>query len=165
MSQCDLNCSVSENGVDALKLVQKNLDLMNEETQYDMLKHIHLIILDWNMPLMKGDEACRKIRLLYENYNNSKNMDEKLKHVPVNKRLSTMEKIRDEESNQDQHSNIEDKIVQLKQELSQVKSILQAESVIDRMPLIICNSAFLNASEEQTAKEVGFDMIVSGTMT
>ena len=76
-----------------------------------------------------------------------------------------MEKIRDEESNQDQHSNIEDKIVQLKLELSQVKSILQAESVIDRMPLIICNSAFLNASEEQIAKEVGFDMIVARTMT
>ena len=43
-----------------------------------MLKHIDLIILDWNMPIMKGDEACEKIRLLYENYNNQKNMDEKL---------------------------------------------------------------------------------------
>ena len=48
---------------------------------------------------MKGDEACRKIRILYDNYNNYKNMDEKLKHVPVNKHLNRMERIRDDESN------------------------------------------------------------------
>lgn len=84
LSQFDLTCSFTENGVDAFKHVQKNLDMMNEDNQCDMLKHIHLIILDWNMPLLKGDEACRKIRQLYDNYNNYKNMDEKLKNVPVN---------------------------------------------------------------------------------
>ena len=56
--------------------------MMNDPTQIDMLKHIHLIILDWNMPLMKGDEACQKIRQLYDHYNNTKNMRAKLREVP-----------------------------------------------------------------------------------
>lgn len=78
MKTQDLVCSFTENGVDAFEYVKTNLDQIIDNPQFDILQHIHLIILDWNMPLMKGDEACTKIRLLYNNYNNSKNMDGKL---------------------------------------------------------------------------------------
>ena len=37
-------------------------------------------MLDWNMPIMGGPEACQKIKSLYDNYNTTKqktiNVDE-----------------------------------------------------------------------------------------
>lgn len=46
-----------------------------------------------------------------------------------------------------------------------MKSILQAESVINRQPLIVCNSSYLDESEELLAEKVGFDIIVTGIMS
>ena len=46
------------------------------------------------MPLMRGDEACRKIRLFYDKYNNSKSVEDKIKFLSEYQELEELEQRR-----------------------------------------------------------------------
>ena len=56
-SDLEFNVVVAHNGFEAFKEVQKSLT--SPETSFDM------ILLDLNMPICDGYEACRKILNLY----------------------------------------------------------------------------------------------------
>ena len=59
----NVNCKFSENGIEAFKYIQQNLERLNIDNFTEFQHHhVNTILLDWNMPLMKGDEACRKIK-------------------------------------------------------------------------------------------------------
>ena len=60
---------------------------------------------------------------------------------------------------------MDEQIFDLTHQVNRAKTLLWAESVLDRQPLIICYTAHLDHNQLNIAKDAGFDMVVEGRIT
>lgn len=79
----DVNVKTALNGDLAVRMIQKNMKEFYEfnkkcqnnddeselEEDIDQPRHFDAIILDLNMPIMDGFEACKQIIQIYKEYN------------------------------------------------------------------------------------------------